>query len=186
VDTGVPESALGDPKGWSTLPNLIVYHTDKTITTQLAKIGLKISDVSYVLVSHTHGDHIGNVKLFPDAKVLMRRTELGPRCRTTIVVHDPPDVRYQRSLVMNPAGRNEASNQIFEQLNLSFRRRRKGGLRAGSRTPGPCVGELCRGRVMATHFGPAQHNISQDDSVVMKLIVSRKDKRNPAGSGARA
>jgi glyoxylase-like metal-dependent hydrolase (beta-lactamase superfamily II) len=76
-DTGVPESALGDPKGWSTLPKLIVYHIDKTITTQLAEIGLKISDVSYVLVSHTHGDHIGNVKLFPDAKVLMQRAEYG-------------------------------------------------------------------------------------------------------------
>jgi N-acyl homoserine lactone hydrolase len=74
-DTGVPESALGDPKGWSTLPKLIVYHLDRTITAQLAEIGLKISDVSYVLVSHTHGDHIGNVKLFPDAKVLMQRAE---------------------------------------------------------------------------------------------------------------
>jgi hypothetical protein len=27
-DTGVPESALNDPKGWSTLPKLIVYHLD--------------------------------------------------------------------------------------------------------------------------------------------------------------
>ena len=31
-DTGVPESALNDPKGWSTLPKLIVYHLDKTLT----------------------------------------------------------------------------------------------------------------------------------------------------------
>ena len=30
-DTGVPESALNDPKGWSTLPKLIVYHLDKTL-----------------------------------------------------------------------------------------------------------------------------------------------------------
>jgi glyoxylase-like metal-dependent hydrolase (beta-lactamase superfamily II) len=75
LDTGVPESALGDPRGWSTLPKLIVYHIDKTVTTQLAEIGLKISDVNYLLVSHTHGDHIGNVKLFPDAKVLMQPAE---------------------------------------------------------------------------------------------------------------
>ena len=38
-DTGVPESALNDPKGWSTLPKLIVYHLDKTLTDQLAMIG---------------------------------------------------------------------------------------------------------------------------------------------------
>ena len=74
-DTGVPESALNDPRGWSTLPKLIVYHLDKTLTSQLAEIGLKTSDVTYVAVSHTHGDHIGNVGLFPNSTVLMQRAE---------------------------------------------------------------------------------------------------------------
>ncbi len=63
-DTGVPEGTIGDPKGWSTLPSLIVYHLDRTISSQLAQIGLKPADVNYVLVSQTHGDHIGNVGLF--------------------------------------------------------------------------------------------------------------------------
>ena len=35
-DTGVPEAALNDPKGWSTLPKLIVCHLDRTLTDQLA------------------------------------------------------------------------------------------------------------------------------------------------------
>src|ERR1700688_4125107 len=74
-DTGVPESALNDPKGWSTLPKLIVYHLDKTLTEQLATIGLKPNDVTYVALSHTHGDHIGNVRLFPNSTVLMQRAE---------------------------------------------------------------------------------------------------------------
>jgi N-acyl homoserine lactone hydrolase len=74
-DTGVPETAIGDPKGWSTLPSLIVYHLDRTISSQLAQIGLKPSDIDYVLVSHTHGDHIGNVGLFPDATVVMQQAE---------------------------------------------------------------------------------------------------------------
>jgi N-acyl homoserine lactone hydrolase len=74
-DTGVPESALNDPKGWSTLPKLIVYHLDKTLTEQLAAIGLKPNDVTYVALSHTHGDHIGNVRLFPNSTVLMQRAE---------------------------------------------------------------------------------------------------------------
>jgi N-acyl homoserine lactone hydrolase len=42
-DTGVPQSAFNDPKGWSTLPKLIVYHLDKTLTDQLAAIGLSQS-----------------------------------------------------------------------------------------------------------------------------------------------
>jgi N-acyl homoserine lactone hydrolase len=74
-DTGVPQSALNDPKGWSTLPKLIVYHLDRTLTDQLAVIGLKTTDISYVALSHTHGDHIGNVRLFPDSTVLMQRAE---------------------------------------------------------------------------------------------------------------
>jgi N-acyl homoserine lactone hydrolase len=74
-DTGVPESALNDPKGWSTLPKLIVYHLDKTLTEQLAAIGLKTTDITYVALSHTHGDHIGNVRLFPNSTVLMQRAE---------------------------------------------------------------------------------------------------------------
>jgi glyoxylase-like metal-dependent hydrolase (beta-lactamase superfamily II) len=74
-DTGVPEAALNDPKGWSTLPKLIVYHLDKTLTGQLAEIRLKTSDITYVALSHTHGDHIGNVRLFPNSTVLMQRAE---------------------------------------------------------------------------------------------------------------
>jgi N-acyl homoserine lactone hydrolase len=74
-DTGVPEATVNDPNGWSTLPKLIVYHLDKTLTGQLAEIGLKLPDVTYVAISHTHGDHIGNVTLFPDAEILIQRTE---------------------------------------------------------------------------------------------------------------
>jgi glyoxylase-like metal-dependent hydrolase (beta-lactamase superfamily II) len=74
-DAGVPESAHDDPRGWSTLPKLIVYHLDKTLTEQLADIGLKPSDIALVAISHTHGDHIGNVDLFANATVLMQRAE---------------------------------------------------------------------------------------------------------------
>jgi N-acyl homoserine lactone hydrolase len=74
-DTGVPQSALNNPKGWSTLPKLIVYHLDKTLTAQLAAIGLKPIDITYVALSHTHGDHIGNVRVFPNSTFLMQRAE---------------------------------------------------------------------------------------------------------------
>jgi N-acyl homoserine lactone hydrolase len=91
-DTGVPQSTLNDPKGWSTLPKLIVYHLDKTISGQLADIGLKISDITYVVLSHTHGDHIGNVALFPDSKIVMQRAE--------------------HSWIYSPDGTNDNVNQL--------------------------------------------------------------------------
>ena len=74
-DTGVPEATLNDPRGWSTLPSLIVYHLDKSLVEQFAAIGLKPGDIGRVAISHTHGDHIGNVGLFPNATILMQRAE---------------------------------------------------------------------------------------------------------------
>jgi N-acyl homoserine lactone hydrolase len=76
-DAGVPEAALNDPRGWSTLPKLIVYHLDKTLTDQVAEIGLKPRDIARVAISHTHGDHIGNVGLFPNSTILMQQAEYG-------------------------------------------------------------------------------------------------------------
>ena len=74
-DAGVPEAALNDPRGWSTLPKLIVYHLDKTLTDQLAEIGLQPRDIARVAISHTHGDHIGNVGLFPNSTILIQQAE---------------------------------------------------------------------------------------------------------------
>jgi N-acyl homoserine lactone hydrolase len=74
-DTGVPETALNDPQGWSTLPKLIVYHLDESLTDQLAAIGLKPGDIGRVAISHTHGDHIGNVGLFSNATIVMQKAE---------------------------------------------------------------------------------------------------------------
>src|ERR1700730_6270990 len=74
-DTGVPEAALNDPRGWSTIPKLIVYHLDRSLSDQLAEIALKPGDIGRVAISHTHGDHIGNMALFPNATILMQRAE---------------------------------------------------------------------------------------------------------------
>jgi len=92
-DAGVPEAAHNDPRGWSTLPKLIVYHLDKTLTDQLAEIGLKPRDIARVAISHTHGDHIGNVGLFPDSAILMQRAEY--------------------SWINSPDGSNENVNQLM-------------------------------------------------------------------------
>jgi len=74
-DTGVPETTLHDPRGWSTLPKLIVYWLDRSLTDQLAEIGLIPDDIGRVAISHTHGDHIGNVRLFQNSTILMQRAE---------------------------------------------------------------------------------------------------------------
>jgi len=74
-DTGVPQAALNDPQGWSTLPKLIVYHLDRSLVEQLAEIGLHPGDIGIVAISHTHGDHIGNVSSFSNSTIIMQRAE---------------------------------------------------------------------------------------------------------------
>jgi len=74
-DTGVPEASLNDPRGWSTIPKLIVYHLDRSLSDQLAEIGLKPGDIGRVAISHTHGDHIGNVALFRHSIIVMQQAE---------------------------------------------------------------------------------------------------------------
>ena len=45
------------------------------ITAALSRIGLSTADVTDVLVTHAHWDHLGNVSLFPQARRWIGRTE---------------------------------------------------------------------------------------------------------------
>jgi glyoxylase-like metal-dependent hydrolase (beta-lactamase superfamily II) len=70
-DTGYPDAIADKP-----LTNPIGTATRKrTLAAQLAEIGLKPADIKYVGISHTHGDHVGNVDMFPAAEVLMQKPE---------------------------------------------------------------------------------------------------------------
>jgi N-acyl homoserine lactone hydrolase len=71
-DTGVPDAvaAMDGP-----MAGPIPWHRNKTLVSQLAAVGLTPDDIRYVAVSHTHGDHVGNVDLFPKASVLIQGAE---------------------------------------------------------------------------------------------------------------
>jgi N-acyl homoserine lactone hydrolase len=114
-DTGVPDDTVNNPAGWSTLPKLIIYHLDRTIASQLAEIGLKPEDVDYVLVSHTHGDHIGNVKLFPDATVVMQRAEYE-WIRSTLPFN--PNLNVLVTLALKLLGEPKRLELIFGDVDL--------------------------------------------------------------------
>jgi glyoxylase-like metal-dependent hydrolase (beta-lactamase superfamily II) len=48
----------------------------RTLAAQLGELGLKPADIAFVAVSHTHGDHIGNVDLFPTSMLLIQKAEV--------------------------------------------------------------------------------------------------------------
>lgn len=46
------------------------------IDMQLQKLGYSVDKVKVVVTSHTHGDHVGNIKMFPNAIHVMQKKEL--------------------------------------------------------------------------------------------------------------
>src|SRR5215475_6575835 len=70
-----PDAVAGMPEGMVVANGAITYRRAKTLIGQLAELGIKPADVTYVAVSHTHGDHVGNVALFPTSTVLIQAAE---------------------------------------------------------------------------------------------------------------
>ena len=66
-DTGFPAALKGQKIDMGAL----VASIDKTIVEQLETLGLKPADIDIVGISHMHGDHVGQAKEFPSAKLLI-------------------------------------------------------------------------------------------------------------------
>ena len=77
-DTGNNDKIIKDPSYWG--PNFDalkpVNTPDVAIDVQLQKIGLTPDDIKYVVVSHMHLDHGGNIAKFPHSTIVMQRDEL--------------------------------------------------------------------------------------------------------------
>jgi N-acyl homoserine lactone hydrolase len=74
-DTGVPDAVAAMPDGTVVANGAITYRRARTLAAQLAEIGVKPVDIAYVALSHTHGDHVGNIGLFPSSSVLIQGAE---------------------------------------------------------------------------------------------------------------
>jgi N-acyl homoserine lactone hydrolase len=74
-DTGISDAVAAMPNGLVTANGAIIQSRAKTLAAQLTELGVKPADVTYVAVSHTHGDHVGNIALFPASTVLIQGAE---------------------------------------------------------------------------------------------------------------
>ena len=75
-DTGVPDAVAAMPDGQKPAdPRATHWKRPKTLASQLEQLGVKPSDVKYLAVSHTHGDHVGNVGMFPQAMLMVQKAE---------------------------------------------------------------------------------------------------------------
>ena len=74
-DTGISDAVAAMPNGLVTANGAIIQSRAKTLAAQLTELGVKPADVTYVAVSHTHGDHVGNIAQFPTSTVLIQGAE---------------------------------------------------------------------------------------------------------------
>jgi glyoxylase-like metal-dependent hydrolase (beta-lactamase superfamily II) len=71
-ELGVGDHVAKMPEG---RPGAINWRLKRTLASQLAEIGVNPDDVNFIAASHTHGDHIGNVNLFPKSVLLAQKDE---------------------------------------------------------------------------------------------------------------
>jgi N-acyl homoserine lactone hydrolase len=73
--TGIPDKFLDIPSGvpsYGGRPNWVVT---KGLEKQLEQLDIKPSAVSYIGLANSHIDHIGNLALFPTARILIQKAE---------------------------------------------------------------------------------------------------------------
>lgn len=77
-DTGNNDKIITDPSYWGASFTALkpVNTPDVAIDTQLKKIGLTPDDIAYVVVSHLHLDHGGNVGKFPKSTIVTQKSEI--------------------------------------------------------------------------------------------------------------
>ena len=54
----------------------VIQRRDEVIDRQLEKLGYNVDDVKYIIYSHMHLDHAGNMELFPNATHIVQRDEI--------------------------------------------------------------------------------------------------------------
>lgn len=74
-ETGVPDSVVGQKDGVTSPNGAVVWFRDKTLASQLESLGIKPDNITYFAISHTHGDHIGNARMFAKSKLLVQKLE---------------------------------------------------------------------------------------------------------------
>jgi len=81
IDTGFPEKYAQDINKASLEDNLGEFGEILELTyenqpaAQLAKLGLTKSDIDYLIITHTHIDHVGNIDGFPGVPIIMGKEE---------------------------------------------------------------------------------------------------------------
>ncbi|MFO1326600.1 MAG: N-acyl homoserine lactonase family protein [Rubrivivax sp.] len=112
-DTGNNDKTITNAEGWwgPLAKGFGLKMTkDDAIPAQLAKIGLKTTDIKYVVVGHLHLDHGGNISQFPHATLVVQDAEVNAALA--------PDTGF--SIFYIPGDFADMKNQNVLKLNGDF------------------------------------------------------------------
>lgn len=79
-DTGMNSQGMADPAGWwgKSIDGVDVrLKPADYLPEQLRAVGIDPAEVKFVVMSHLHIDHVGEMHAFPDATFIVRRSELS-------------------------------------------------------------------------------------------------------------
>lgn len=103
-DTGHNHRSLADPRAWygkqfDKIEKINVTEED-CLPAQLRRVGIDPAEVTHVVMSHLHIDHSGEMESFPQAKFIVRASEMSyawwpaRHMRGTYVVNDLINTRH--------------------------------------------------------------------------------------------
>ncbi len=78
IDTGLNPDGLTDPEGaWGPRAKLIKpdFTDADLIPNRLKEVGLKVSDIKMVIITHLHWDHTGGLRFFKHCPIVVQREE---------------------------------------------------------------------------------------------------------------
>jgi len=104
-DSGYADAIADLPDGVAGPANMRAYRT-RTLTSQMAEIGVAPDHVAYVAFSHTHGDHVNNANLFTTASSYIQQAEYD-------AAFGPNPVKYG----FNPASYEKLRDSKLVKLN---------------------------------------------------------------------
>ena len=95
-DLGLPQGMAGNAPQTQ---DVFTMSLERTLTEQLADIGLSAKEIEFISISHSHIDHIGQAALFPNSQWLVNKDEFEH---------------------MFSSDANRAQNAAFAELNTSL------------------------------------------------------------------
>jgi N-acyl homoserine lactone hydrolase len=104
-DTGLNDAVYDRPEGGGARHDKI----DKSLKSQLAEIGYKPSDITYLILSHSHGDHSGNANDYAGSTWIVQRAERDYMFRENAppagasVPSEYAKLLYSKTIVVNNA-----------------------------------------------------------------------------------